>query len=229
MYKEKQVRVIIPAYNEERAIGKVVSDMPSYVDEVIVVNNNSSDTTKTVAEDAGATVLDESYPGYGSACLKGISYINEIKPETEVVAFMDGDYADYPIQLERHLEKMDAGYQMVIGSRTRGVKEKKSITAQQIAGNLIATKLLKWIYGVSYTDLGPFRAITLSALNELQMNDRTYGWTVEMQIKAAKLKIPSCEVPVDYKARIGESKVSGTVRGVILAGYKILFTLFKYS
>lgn len=229
MHQGKDIRVIIPAFNEERAIGKVVSEMPAYVDEVIVVNNNSTDNTRSVAESAGATVLDELSSGYGNACLKGIAYINKQRPNTWVVAFMDGDFADYSNQLERHLHKIDEGFELVIGSRTKGKKERKSITPQQIAGNLLATKLLQWIYKVKYTDLGPFRAITLEALNKLEMEDRTYGWTVEMQIKAAKLKVPSCEVPVDYKARIGESKVSGTVRGVILAGYKILYTIVKYS
>lgn len=195
------IRVIIPAYNEEESIGKVINEIPKdIVSEIIVCNNNSKDQTKKNAQEAGATVLEEHRKGYGYACLKGIEYININFPETDVVVFLDGDYSDYPAQLEDVVRPiLTKNMDLVIGSRALGKREKHAMTKPQEFGNWISGKLLKLIYKANFTDLGPFRAITLKALNQMKMEDKTYGWTVEMQVKAAKLKLNFCEVPVDYK------------------------------
>jgi glycosyltransferase involved in cell wall biosynthesis len=223
------IRVVIPAFNEENAVGKVIDEIPKdLVSEIIVVNNNSNDQTKIIAEQHGAKVLDEPVLGYGRACLKGIDYINTNYPETDIVVFLDADYSDFPSELSLVVEPIiKNNIDMVIGSRKLGNKERLSMTPQQIFGNWLATFLIEKLYKIKYTDLGPFRAIKLDALNSLKMQDKTYGWTVEMQVKAAKLKLSSVEVPVNYKVRIGQSKVSGTVKGTILAGYKIITTIFK--
>ena len=224
-----KIVVIIPAYNEENSIAKVVNDIPDgLVDEVIVVNNNSNDDTDLNARNAGATVLHEHRPGYGYACLKGIEYIKQLQPAPDVVVFIDADYSDHPEEMPSLVQPIIDGMDMVIGSRALGKKEKGSMTPQQVFGNWLATGLLKVIYGVSYTDLGPFRAIRYDKLLEINMKDTTYGWTVEMQLKAAKFKMKIVEVPVNYRKRIGFSKISGTVKGTVLAGYKIITTIFKY-
>jgi glycosyltransferase involved in cell wall biosynthesis len=225
------VAVIIPAYNEEKSVGKVVEAIPKqWVSEVIVVNNASSDGTAEVARAAGATVLDQPKKGYGHACLKGIAYLQALEQQTDVVVFLDGDFSDYPEEMTLLIKPIiNEGMDLVIGSRATGVREKGSMTPQQVFGNWLATTLIKLIYGVRFTDLGPFRAIRFNRLLQLQMQDTTYGWTVEMQIKAAKQRLKCCEVSVNYRRRIGVSKVSGTVKGTIMAGYKILWTIFKYS
>ncbi|WP_439882058.1 glycosyltransferase family 2 protein [Pontibacter sp. MBLB2868] len=225
------INVIIPAYNEERSIAKVIQAIPEgYVQEVIVVNNNSSDSTGATAAAAGATVLDEPAPGYGNACLRGISYVTA-KPlhnRPDIIVFLDGDFSDFPGEMPQLVEPIVAGKAlMVIGSRALGKREAGAMMPQQIFGNWLATSLLKLFYNAHFTDLGPFRAINFQTLLDLDMRDRTYGWTVEMQVKAAQKKIPYLEVPVTYRRRIGISKVSGTVKGSILAGYKIIFTIFK--
>lgn len=224
------VRVIIPALNEEKSIAKVINEIPkTIVKEIIVCDNGSKDRTRNKAKNAGATVLIESEKGYGASCLRGIDYINELNETTDIIVFLDGDYSDYPEEMNIVIAPiLNKEAEMVIGSRALGLKEKGSLTPQQIFGNWLATKMLHLFYGVKFTDLGPFRAITLEALNKLNMVDRNYGWTVEMQIKAAKQHIKSVEVPVNYRNRIGFSKVSGTVKGTIMAGYKIILTLFKY-
>lgn len=224
------IKVIIPAFNEEMSIAHVVNDIPKdWVVEVIVVSNASTDKTVEVAKAAGATVLTESTPGYGNACLKGINYLKDINRQPEVVVFMDGDYSDYPEQLPDLVKPiMENQVDLVIGSRAIGNREGGSMTFPQVFGNWLATSLMKLFYKVEFTDLGPFRAIRFDKLIELQMEDRTYGWTVEMQVKAARHKLKTTEVPVNYKKRIGVSKVSGTVKGTFLAGYKILYTIFKY-
>jgi len=222
------ITVIIPAYNEEQAIGKVISDIPrDIVQNIVVVNNNSSDRTASVAEEAGAIVLHEKRKGYGWACLKGIRECKALK--TDLIVFMDGDYSDYPEEIPKVIAPIiEKDLDMVIGSRVKGNREKGSLTPQQIFGNWLATKLIRLFYGGVFTDLGPFRAIKLEALEKLQMSDKTYGWTIEMQIKAVKKKLKYCEVAVNYKKRIGVSKVSGTVKGTVLAGIKIIFAVFKY-
>ena len=229
MDNNQKIVVIIPAYNEENSIARVVNDIPKgLVYEVIVVNNNSNDATDVNARNAGATVLHEERPGYGFACLKGIEYIKQLQPLPDIVVFIDADYSDHPEEMPLLILPIINGMDMVIGSRALGKREKGSMTVQQIFGNWLATRLLKSIYGVYYTDLGPFRAIRYDKLLEINMQDKTYGWTVEMQLKAAKLKMKTMEVPVNYRKRIGVSKVSGTLKGSVLAGYKILATIFKY-
>jgi glycosyltransferase involved in cell wall biosynthesis len=225
-----KIVVIIPAYNEENSIAKVVNDIPEgLVHEVIVVNNNSNDDTDINARNAGATVLHEDRPGYGFACLKGIDYIKQLQPSPDIVVFIDADYSDHPEEMPLLVQPIiNERIDMVIGSRALGKREKGSMTVQQIFGNWLATRLLKIIYNVQYTDLGPFRAIRYNKLLEINMQDTTYGWTVEMQLKAAKLKMKIMEVPVNYRKRIGFSKISGTVKGTVLAGYKIITTIFKY-
>ncbi len=226
-----RINVIIPAFNEEQSIAKVVQAIPAgFVADVIVVNNNSNDGTARVAAQAGATVLDEPRPGYGNACLKGIAYA-AAKPAAErpdIIVFLDGDYSDYPEEMPLLVAPIAAGEAaMVIGSRALGMREAGAMMPQQIFGNWLATTLMRWLYQADYTDLGPFRAIRLDTLLALGMQDRTYGWTVEMQAKAAKQKIRYHEIPVTYRKRIGTSKVSGTLKGTVLAGYKIILTIFK--
>lgn len=223
------VDVIIPAFNEEKSISSVIKDIPAdMVREIIVCNNNSTDDTVNQALKAGATVLTETRQGYGSACLKGMDYIarKDIKPD--VVVFLDGDYSDHPEEMPLLLHPIASeGMHMVIGSRALGNLEKGSMQVQQVFGNWLATTLIKLIYNYKFTDLGPFRAIAYDSLIKLNMQDKDFGWTVEMQVKAAKMGLKCTEVPVSYRKRIGVSKVSGTLKGTILAGHKILWTIFK--
>jgi glycosyltransferase involved in cell wall biosynthesis len=226
------IHVIIPAYNEEKSIAKVLHDIPaSLVAEVIVVDNNSRDDTFGAASRAGATVLKEPRQGYGQACLTGIAYAlaKPAELKADILVFLDGDYSDHPEQMPLLVAPILAGQaDLVIGSRALGQREKGAMLPQQIFGNWLATTLLRLFYGARFTDLGPFRAIKTANLVALNMQDRTYGWTVEMQLKAAKQKIRCVEVPVDYRKRIGFSKISGTVKGTLLAGYKIILTIFRY-
>lgn len=224
------VDVIIPAWNEEMSISKVIQAIPrEVVREVIVVDNNSSDRTREVAAEAGATVLKEPFQGYGAACLKGIAHVNSKTAKPDIVAFMDADFSDYPEQLVDLLKPMvDNNIAMVIGSRALGERQNGSMMPQQIFGNWLATTMMKVLYKVNFTDLGPFRTIRLDALNAIGMKDKTYGWTVEMQVKIAKENLGFVEVPVDYKRRIGTSKIAGTLKGTVLAGYKIITTILKY-
>ena len=222
------VDVIIPAYNEEGSIGKVVHDIPKeLVRHIIVCNNGSKDKTKEVAESEGAIVVNEPKSGYGSACLAGMSYIADLNDKPDVVTFIDGDYSDYPEQITLLLSQIEQGHDMVIGSRALGDLQKGSMTPAQIFGNWLATNLIRLIYKYEFTDLGPFRAIKYDKLLALNMSDPDFGWTVEMQVKAAKMGMKCTEVAVDYRRRIGVSKVSGTIKGTILAGHKILWTIFK--
>ena len=229
---QPKILVIIPAFNEEKSIGKVITFIPrDLVQEIVVVNNRSTDSTEATARAAGATVLSEDRRGYGYACLCGIAYAAAKQGEDrpEIIVFLDGDYSDYPDEIGYVVAPiLKQGYDMVIGSRVLGKREKGSMTPQQIFGNWLATTLIRLFYRCRYTDLGPFRAIRLDRLLELEMKDTTYGWTVEMQLKAAKRRFKSVEVAVTYRRRIGVSKISGTVKGTILAGYKILFTIFRY-
>jgi len=226
----KNIRVIIPAFNERNAVGAVLKEIPwQMVTEVIVVDNGSTDDTAVQARRAGATVLTEHKKGYGNACLKGLDYISKHEQSTDIVVFLDADHSDYPEEMIKLTEPIVNGNaDLVIGSRALGNKEKGAMTPQQIYGNWLATNLIRIIFKVSFTDLGPFRAISWDALKQIGMKDRTYGWTVEMQVKAAKAGLKCMEVPVNYRRRIGKSKVSGTVKGTFLAGYKILYTIFKY-
>ncbi len=224
------VYVIIPAFNEASSIGLVVNAIPkNLVRKIIVVDNGSTDATADTAIAAGATVVTQIERGYGNACLKGIGYCKSSTPQPDIVVFIDGDFSDYPEEmpsLTRPIAENEAD--LVIGSRTLGNRQRGSMTVPQIFGNWLATRLLKIFFNAAFTDLGPFRAVRFTSLLDLDMQDKTYGWTVEMQIKATKLKLRTLEVPVGYKKRIGISKISGTVKGTVLAGYKILHTLFKY-
>lgn len=224
------IKVIIPAYNEQDSIGLVIKDIPSVVQEIIVVSNASTDLTDEVAKKAGATVLRENTPGYGNACLKGMEYVASSSGKTDIIVFLDGDYSDYPEQLTEIVKPIiDEDYDMVIGARDKRFRESGSMTFPQIFGNWLATTLMRLFFKAKFTDLGPFRAMKYSSLLELQMEDKTYGWTVEMQLKVLKKKMKYIEVPVKYRNRIGVSKVSGTVKGAIFAGIKILSWIFKYS
>jgi glycosyltransferase involved in cell wall biosynthesis len=225
------IDVIIPAYNEERSIGSVIQDIPKeWVRDVLVCNNASTDRTAEVAQEAGATVLHQPLKGYGNACLKGMEYLtNKPLPEQpDIVVFLDGDYSDYPQELPNVVRPiLEQNMDMVIGSRALGDLESGAMQPQQIFGNWLATNLIQLLYNYHFTDLGPFRAIRWEALKALEMADKNFGWTVEMQVKAAKQKLRCTEVPVNYRKRIGVSKVSGTVKGTFMAGYKILWTIFK--
>jgi glycosyltransferase involved in cell wall biosynthesis len=226
----KVIDVVIPAYNEENSIKLVIQDLPkNVVRNIIVCNNLSTDSTAKVAEQSGAIVINSKKRGYGTACLSGLDFIKTLTNKPDIVVFLDGDYSDYPDKLADIVEPIsDRDYDMVIGSRALGNQEVGSMTIPQIFGNWLATTLIKIFYNYSFTDLGPFRAVKYAKLLEIDMVDKDFGWTVEMQVKAAKLKLKCIEVPVDYKRRIGVSKVSGTVKGTILAGHKILWTIFKH-
>ncbi|RMG87458.1 MAG: glycosyltransferase family 2 protein [Bacteroidetes bacterium] len=231
MKSKPVIDVIIPAFNEERSIGSVLRDIPGdLVREVIVCNNASSDQTAAVARKHGATVLDQPRKGYGSACLKGIEYIRAkpIAEHPDIVVFIDGDYSDHPEQMPDLVRPiLEQGVDLVIGSRALGDLEPGAMQPQQIFGNWLATNLIRFFYDYHFTDLGPFRAVRWERLLEMNMEDPDFGWTVEMQVKAAKLQFKCLEVPVRYRKRIGVSKVSGTIRGTFLAGHKILWTIFK--
>ena len=226
-----RILVIIPALNEEMSIGKVIADIPQdLVSEVVVADNGSTDRTAEVAAGAGATVLREKRRGYGYACMKGIHYALS-KPAGErpdIIVFLDGDYSDYPEEMPLLVKPIiEDGFDMIIGSRTAGERERGALLPQALFGNALATTLIKWLYGASFTDLGPFRAVRFDKLLGLGMSDMTYGWTVEMQIKAAKQGLRCGESPVSYRKRLGVSKVTGTLGGTVRAGYKILWTIFK--
>jgi len=230
MRDHPRIAVLIPALNEEAALPHVLADLPrAIVDEIVVIDNGSVDHTVAMACSAGATVISEPLRGYGSACLAGIAHLKSTTPD--IVVFLDADYSDYPDDLPTVVQPIiDEGYDFVIGSRTKGGAAPGSLLLQARLGNSLATFLIRLLYGFAYSDLGPFRAIRFSRLLELKMADRTYGWNVEMQIKAVRRNLRITEVPVRYRKRGGgESKVSGTLKGTILAGYKILWTVFRYA
>jgi glycosyltransferase involved in cell wall biosynthesis len=223
------VDVIIPAFNEEKSIAKVIGDIPSLVRHVVVANNNSTDRTAEVALAAGAKVVFEPQKGYGKACLTAMDWIKQQGVQPDILVFLDGDYSDYPQELEELIAPIAAGKaDLVLGSRAMGEREAGSMTIPQVFGNALATTLMRWMYGAKFSDLGPFRAIQWGKLIALGMVDQNFGWTIEMQIKAHQAGLNYLELPVRYRKRIGVSKVSGTVKGVIGAGYKIIFTIFKY-
>jgi glycosyltransferase involved in cell wall biosynthesis len=223
------IDIIIPAYNEERSIPKVIADIPNIVRHIVVANNNSTDHTGEVAKSAGAEVVFEPQKGYGKACLTAMDWIKSQEIQPDIVVFLDGDYSDYPEEMLDLIQPiLDRKAEMVIGSRALGHRESGSMTFPQVFGNWLATTVMKYIQGAKFSDLGPFRAIVWSKLLDLKMVDQNFGWTIEMQIKAHKAGLRYSEVPVNYRKRIGVSKVSGTVKGVFGAGYKIIFTIFKY-
>lgn len=227
--QELNIDVIIPAFNEENGVESVVRDIPDgIVREIVVCNNASTDATARNAMKAGATVVEQSAKGYGNACLAGIEYLSKKAEQPDIVVFIDADYSDFPEELVSLVQPIcHSGFDLVIGSRALGQLERGSMTPQQLFGNWLATTLIKFIYKHEFTDLGPFRAVRWDKLLELDMKDKTYGWTVEMQVKAVKLGMKCTEVAVSYRRRIGKSKVSGTLKGTVLAGQKILWTIFK--
>jgi len=231
MQKPPVIDVIIPAFNEEGSIGKVLKDIPQHlVRDVLVCDNGSTDQTAEAAKNAGGLVLHQPRKGYGSACLKGIEYLEQKPPEQQpdIVVFLDGDYSDYPEEMPLLIDPIVQNeMDLVIGSRALGESEKGAMQPQQVFGNWLATTLIRWFYRYTFTDLGPFRAIRFDKLLALDMKDPDFGWTVEMQVRAAKMGLRCTEVPVNYRQRIGVSKVSGTIRGSLLAGHKILWTIFK--
>jgi glycosyltransferase involved in cell wall biosynthesis len=227
------VVVVIPALNEQDSLPLVLRDLPE-VARVIVADNRSKDATAAVAAAAGAHVVTEPRRGYGSACLYGLAEMRRLIREQEmapsIVVFMDADYSDHPAELPAVIAPIRQGTaDMVIGSRLSGQAEPGAMPPQSIYGNKLACFLIRVLFGVRYTDLGPFRAIRLDSLEQLQMCDTNFGWTVEMQIKAARHKLRIAEVPVSYRKRIGVSKISGTVTGTLQAGWKILFLIAKYG
>jgi glycosyltransferase involved in cell wall biosynthesis len=223
------VDVIIPAYNEEKSLPKVLRDIPKIVRNIVVANNNSTDRTGEFAEAEGAKVVFEPQKGYGKACLTAMDWIKQQEVQPDIVVFLDGDYSDYPEELMLLIQPIIANESdMVIGSRALGEREAGSMTLPQIFGNWLATNMMRYIQGAKFSDLGPFRAIRWADLLKLNMVDENFGWTIEMQIKAHKAGLRYIEIPVTYRKRIGVSKVSGTVKGVFGAGYKIIFTIFKY-
>jgi len=223
-----RIIAIIPALNEEASIGRVIADLPDAVSMVIVGNNGSTDRTAEVARAHGAVVVDQPERGYGAACLTALDEAGKHGPD--IILFIDGDYSDDPTEAIDVLQPiLDGNADMVIGSRATGESERGSLTPPQRFGNWLSTWLIGLIWRVHFTDLGPFRAITSEALERLHMQDRNFGWTVEMQIKAAKQGLRCVEVPVRYRNRIGTSKVSGTIKGSVMAGVIILRTIFRHA
>jgi glycosyltransferase involved in cell wall biosynthesis len=224
---KSNIYVLIPAFNEEKSLPLVLNDIPkNWVKNTIVCNNGSTDTTAKVAQENGAIVVEQNLKGYGNACLAGMRYLASLSAseKPEIVVFLDGDYSDFPEELPEVVAPiLRDGMDMVIGSRMLKKLDKGAMTLPQQFGNWLAPTLIKWLYGYHFTDLGPFRAIKWEALMAMNMSDPTYGWTVEMQIKAAKMKLKCTEVPVSYRKRAaGVSKVSGTIKGTFLAGFKII-------
>ncbi len=220
-----KVSVIIPVLNEEGAIAKVIDDIPkTLVHEIIVVDNGCTDQTVKIAREHGAKIVKEPQKGYGSACLMGIKTVES----SDIIVFLDGDYSDDPTQMNKLIEPINEGFaDFVIGKRVPC--EKGALLPQAAFGNRLATYLMNILFGTQYSDLGPFRAIRYEKLFALNMQDKNYGWTIEMQIKAAKMGLTILEVPVSYRKRIGTSKISGTFIGSIRAGVKILTSLFRYG
>ncbi len=223
-----KVVVIIPAFNEERSIELVLRDIPGgLVSETVVVDNGSTDQTAQRARNRGATVVSEPRRGYGRACLTGLEYARKLCPS--VVVFLDADYSDFPSEMSALLDKLDDENDLVIGSRVLGNREPGALLPQARWGNWLAVTLIQLLFKQKYTDLGPFRAVRWNKLQAMEMSDQNFGWTVEMQVKAAIMRMQVAEVPVSYRKRIGASKVTGTLSGTLKAGYKILWTIFRYA
>ncbi len=224
MRNAARIGLVIPTLNEERAIGHVLAEVPEWVDHIVVADNGSTDQTIEVAQSCGAVTVKAARRGYGAACLAGTAAL----PDCDVIVFVDGDYSDYPEQMDRLVDPITTeGVQLVIGSRRLGQSEQGSLTLPQRFGNWLACWLIWQFWSVRYSDLGPFRAIDARALRHINMKDQAFGWTVEMQLRAIQEGLAMREVPVDYRVRIGVSKISGTVRGTILAGHAIIGTIIK--
>lgn len=227
---KQKISVIIPVYNEEESIGKVLSDLPKdYLDKIIIADNGSTDNSAGIAAEHGALVLSENESGYGAACLKGINYLKENSPP-DILVFLDGDYSDYPEEIVNLVAKINEGYDFVLGSRVLGVEEYgAALPPHSILGNKMAAFFLKIFFGGNYTDMGPFRAIRFSRLLELKMVDRNFGWTMEMQIKAERANLKVIEIPVHYRERYGgQSKVTGNFTGSTKAFLKITYIVIIY-
>ena len=229
----KDVTVIIPALNEEQSLPLVLRDLP-VVGQVIVVNNGSTDATATVASYAGASVVDEPRRGYGSACLRGLKEIEQQiasgMPSPQIIVFVDADYSDHADMLPQLVGPILSGTaDFVLGSRSLGKRDPGAMPFVAVFGNLLSCFLMRWLFGAHFTDLGPFRAISYAKLCELSMCDTNFGWTIEMQIKATRAGLVCVEIPVPYRRRVGQSKISGTITGVIKAGTKILWTIARYG
>ena len=225
-----RIDVVIPAFNEEASLPLVLRSIPKPpVERVVVVDNNSKDATAGLAEQGGAIVVPELRPGYGSACLAGLTYLRDHNPP-DIVVFLDADFSDHPEELPDLVSPIvEEGVDLVIGSRVLGDRQPGALLPQARVGNLIACSLIRILYSHRYTDLGPFRAIRWNALESLEMSDPDFGWTAEMQVKAVRARLEIAEVPVRYRKRVGVSKITGTVRGTLMAGYKILWTVLRYS
>jgi glycosyltransferase involved in cell wall biosynthesis len=224
-----KIAVVIPACNEEASIAKVVRDIPGdLAAEVVVVDNNSTDATAENARNAGAAVIRELHQGYGYACQKGIEYLSAADRKPDIVVFLDGDYSDYPEEMSALVRPIiEQDFDLVIGSRMLRMKNRRAMPFHQIIGNRLLALLIWVLYGVRFTDLGPFRAIKYDTLAGLDIEDKTYGWPAEMQVKAVKRGLHITEVSVNYRRRIGKSKITGTVKGTVLALYRILVAIFK--
>lgn len=219
---------MIPVFNERRSLPLVVADIPKeIVSEIVVVDNGSTDGTEKVARDLPVRVVHEARRGYGSACLAGVAALAPSPPD--VLVFLDGDYSDHPEEMPLLLAAIEGGADLVIGSRVLGRAEDGALLAQARWGNRLACAMIQMLYGHSYTDLGPFRAVRWSAYERLGMRDTNFGWTCEMQVKALRAGLSIAEVPVSYRRRVGVSKITGTVTGTIRAGYKILWTIARYG
>lgn len=227
-----RIDVLIPAWNEEKALPLVLAHLPKdWVRNMLVCDNGSTDQTAEVAQAAGAIVISQPARGYGNACLAGMRYLMEMpaSEQPEIVVFIDGDYSDFPEELPQIVQPiLEDGKDMVIGSRRLGGMEPGAMTFPQRFGNWLAPAMIRLFYGYTFSDLGPFRAIRWEALKAMDMQDKNFGWTVEMQVRAAKMKLKCAEVPVKYRKRAaGHSKVSGTIKGSVLAGWKIITTIFR--
>lgn len=231
---EPTVDVVIPAFDEEESLPLVLAALPGVVRRVVVADNNSRDRTAEVAREGGAEVVKATRQGYGSACLAALDHLRRMDAREagppEIVVFLDADYSDHPEELPEVIAPILAGEaDLVIGSRILGERERGALLPQARTGNLVACTLIRLLYGHKYTDLGPFRAIRWDALERLGMSDPDFGWTAEMQVKALRRGLRVTEVPVSYRRRVGVSKITGTIRGTFLAGYKILLTVFRHA
>lgn len=224
------IDVVMPAFNEEASLPLVLNDIPRPpVRRIVVADNNSTDSTADVGKAGGAVIVPAPMPGYGAACLAGLEYIRQNDPP-DIIVFLDADYSDHPEELPRIVAPIvDGDVDLVIGSRILGQRERGALLPQARMGNFVACTLIRLLYGFRYTDLGPFRAVRWSSFEKLKMKDTNFGWTAEMQVKALRLGMNVTEVPASYRKRVGVSKITGTVKGTILAGYKILLTVFRYS
>ncbi|MBW1788199.1 MAG: glycosyltransferase family 2 protein, partial [Deltaproteobacteria bacterium] len=221
------IGIVIPVRNEEDSIALVLQDIPTGLNAlVVVVDNGSTDETSRVARANGAVVLNEEIPGYGRAMLRGIDYLRN--HPVDIVVFLDGDYSDYPQAMEKLIEPITNNeYDLVVSTRLDPLYDRKSLSPHVIYGNKLVVFIMNLLFDTNYTDLGPFRAIRYESLVQLQMEDLDYGWTVEMQVKAKLRGLKAREFPVRYRIRVGQSKISGTIKGTVLAGSKMLYTLLK--